>query len=85
MKIYICKKSLVLDCYDDDGYLVENSTLTIDVGEVYKVVSRPYNLVAPNSHIHLERIESAKKTWCEISATTLEEHFEERESQKKGV
>ena len=36
MKRYKCKKSFCVDKYDDDGFLIENSSVVIDKGKIYE-------------------------------------------------
>ncbi len=36
MKRYKCKKPLILDKYDDDGFWIENEQAIVEVGEVYE-------------------------------------------------
>ena len=37
MKQYKCKKSFCVDKYDDDGFLIENSSVVIDKGKIYEL------------------------------------------------
>ena len=34
---YKCKKSFCVDRYDEDGFLIENSSIVIDEGKAYEL------------------------------------------------
>lgn len=76
---YICKKTLALDTYDDDGFLVENKETLIDVGEVFELSDRTYNHVASNNYPRLEN----GSRWLEISPETLVKHFKAQLAQEE--
>lgn len=72
---YKCIKPLLLDRYDDDGFLEEENAVQIEVGEVFEVDSDTcdYLLIADKPALRLE----STRHWIEIYPDTLAEHFEE--------
>ena len=79
MKKFKCIKPLILDKYDDDGFLLENEQAIVDIGEVYETCE-DYNerlFVACKPAIHLERVHENIDSWIEIYPETLKEYFEE--------
>ena len=78
MKTYRCKKQLMLDKYDDDGYLIEDEQCIIEVGEIYETCEDYDRLYIANSPaIHLVKVHKHIMHWIEIYPETLEEYFEE--------
>lgn len=73
MKNYICIKPLQLECYDDDGFVVENKYFWVSKGEVLQRSDGKFRCVGGNDSIRLEN----DNQWLEISPETLKEHFEE--------
>ena len=75
MKRYKCIKPLLLDSYDDDGFLEEENAMQIEVGEVYEMDDDTcdYLLIASKPALRLENA----RNWIEIYPDTLAEHFEE--------
>lgn len=52
MKRYKCKKSFCVDKYDDDGFLIENSSVVIDKGKIYEFNDSDHTIIG--GEIHLE-------------------------------
>lgn len=77
MKTYRCKKQLMLDKYDDDGFLIENEVAFVEVGEIFETCEDYDLYIACKPAIHLELVHENIRTWIEISPETLAEHFEE--------
>lgn len=72
MNKYRCKKSFVVDEYDGDGFLIENSQTVIEEGSIYELGK---NGTIIGGEIHLDNIEDG--SWLEITKEALEEYFEE--------
>ena len=81
MKKYKCIKPLILDKYDDDGFLIENEQAIVDIDEIYETCQDydEHLLVACKPAIHLERVHENIDSWIEIYPETLKEYFEEVE------
>jgi hypothetical protein len=75
MKQYKCTKPLLLDRYDDNGFLEEEDAMLIEVGEIYDIDDDTcdYLLVANKPALRLEN----ERHWIEIYPDTLAEHFKE--------
>ena len=74
MTRYKCIKPLLLDRYDDNGFLEEENATQIEVGEVFEVDDESdYLLIAKKPALRLE----STRHWIEIYPDTLAEHFEE--------
>lgn len=73
MKQYKCKKSFCVDKYDDDGFLIENSSVVIDKGKIYELDDGNHKIIG--GEIHLDSDEGG--SWLEITKEHLEEYFEE--------
>lgn len=73
MKQYKCKKSFCVDKYDDDGFLIENSSVVIDKGKIYEIDDGNHTIIG--GEIHLDSDEDG--SWLEITKEHLEEYFEE--------
>ena len=72
MKKYRCKKSFVVDEYDADGFLIENSQMVIEKGSIYELDKNGSIL---GLEVHLDNTENG--SWLEITKEDLEECFEE--------
>ena len=79
MKKYRCKKDLILDYYDADGFSDDSKQIEINVGDIYE-----YNedcqdtlIVACKPAIHLYLVNDNIHQWIEIYPETLAEYFEE--------
>lgn len=84
MKNYICIKTLQLECYDEDGFVIENKYSEVGEGEIFQRSEEKFRCVGGIDSIRLENDEQ----WLEISAETLKEHFEEiadRPNEKGGA
>ncbi len=79
MKRYKCKKALVLDCCDDDGFLIENKQHVVMVGDIYEYDEENQEplITAAKPAVHLERRRKKSYDYIEIYPETLAEHFEE--------
>ncbi len=71
---YKCKKSFCVDRYDEDGFLIENSSIVIDEGKVYELDESGYMMIGGSDHIHLDSVDDG--SWLEITKGTLKECFE---------
>lgn len=69
-KNYICKKELMLETFDDNGFDT-GEYLAIEVGEIYQRTDEEYRLIG--GEVRLDN----KRRWVEISEETLAEFFEE--------
>lgn len=74
MKKYKCKKSFCVDKYDDDGFLIENSTVVIEKGKVYELNESDYMMIGGRDHVHIDAVDDG--SWLEITKGTLKECFE---------
>lgn len=72
MKKYRCKKGLVVDKYDGDGFLIPNKVKIVDEGEVYSVDESGSTMIGGEVHLDGEN-----GSWLELSRESLEEFFEE--------
>lgn len=75
MKQYKCKKSFCVDKYDDDGFLIENSSVVIDKGKIYELDDGNHIIIG--GEIHLDSVEDEDGSWLEITKEHLKEYFEE--------
>jgi len=71
MICYICKKELVLNRYDDDGFWTERR-LRVKPGTVFALSGNDKMYIAGNRCVHLDAPDG---TWIEVSENTLKEHF----------
>lgn len=74
MKRYRCKKTFCLDGYDEDGFLIENSVMIIEVGKVYELDESGTMMIGGKDHVHLDAVDD--NSWMEITKETLEECFD---------
>lgn len=74
MKRYRCKKTFCLDGYDEDGFLIENSVMIIEVGKVYELDESGTMMIGGKDHVHLDAVDD--NSWIEITKETLEECFD---------
>ena len=74
MKKYKCKKSFCVDKYDDDGFLIEDSTVVIEKGKVYELNESDYMMIGGRDHVHIDAVDDG--SWLEITKGTLKECFE---------
>lgn len=74
-RFYVCVKSFRLECYDDDGYVIENKYAEIKKGEIFKKSEDEYRFVGGNDTIKLEN----DGRWVEILPETLAKYFEPTE------
>lgn len=72
MKIYKCKKTLIAEKYDDEGYWQPCKRMEIKPGTVLQESREPLQIAAEPC-IRLKN----KEIWLEITPETLAEHFEE--------
>lgn len=76
-QIYECRQELMLDTYDEDGYLIDGKYFVVPVGSRWKVQESDtlLNILGNEDNIHLDRVWKSKKAktyqWIEIS----KEHF----------
>ena len=76
MKIYRCKQPMFLAKYDDNGFLIENKSIKVEVGEEFELEESPSRIIGGT--VHLDRVDG--KRWLEMDETTLKEYFEEVEN-----
>lgn len=74
MKRYKCTKSFCVDKYDDDGFLIENSSIAIEEGKVYELDESGHMMIGGKDHVHLDAVDDG--SWLEITKGTLEECFD---------
>lgn len=75
---YRCIKEETFDCCDDDGFLVENKSITIPVGSIWQ--ESPYMIAGGKDNVHLVREDVEDMVaWCEPLKENFKEHFEEIE------
>lgn len=72
MKIYRCKKTLITEQYNEEGYWQPCQRMEIKPGTVLQESRKPLQIGAAPC-IRLEN----KEIWLEIMPETLAEHFEE--------
>ena len=72
---YKCKKTFLLDRYDDDGFYVEDYT-QVNEGDLFELCEDPFRVV--DGEIRLVGIRTTNYgQWLEISKETLAMYFEE--------
>ena len=71
MRNYICIKPLQLECYDDDGFVIENKYSEVTEGEVFQKSEEKFRCIGGTDSIRLEN----DKQWLEITEETLNEYF----------
>ena len=71
MKRYKCIKSFCVDNYDEDGFLIENSSTIIEDGKIYEMDESGHTMIG--GEVHLDAIDDG--SWLEISKEHLEECF----------
>ena len=69
---YKCKKTFLLDRYDDDGFCVEDYT-QVNEGELFELCEDLFRVIG--GEIRLVGINNGQ--WLEISKETLAIYFEE--------
>ena len=67
-------KSFMIDSYDDDGFLIENSPRVVDEGEVYTLDETGSTVIGGEVHLDHEN-----GSWLEITRDSLNEYFKEVE------
>lgn len=72
MKIYKCKKTLIAEKYNEEGYWQPCQRMEIKPGTVLRESRKPLQIGAAPC-IRLEN----KEIWLELIPDTLAEHFEE--------
>lgn len=72
MKRYKCIKSFCVDKYDGDGFMIENSVVVIDEGEIYELDDSDHTIIG--GEVHLDSIDDG--SWLEITKEILEEYFD---------
>jgi len=75
MKQYKCTKSLSIQKYDEDCFIIENECMEIAVGEIWTVEEQTVNLIGGRDSIHL----ACDLNWIEIEPNTLNAYFEPTE------
>lgn len=73
MKQYKCKKPFVVDKYDTDGFLIENSGVVIEKGKIYELDDSGHTMIG--GEIHLDSVDDG--SWLEITKDHLDEFFEQ--------
>ena len=72
MKKYRCIKAFVVDNYDADGFLIENSAHVIEEGEVYTLDETGSTIIGGEVHLDHEN-----GSWLELTKDSLKKYFEE--------
>lgn len=75
MKRYKCIKSFCVDNYDEDGFLIENSSTVIEEGKIYELYESGHTMIG--GEVHLDAIDNG--SWLEITKEHLKEYFDEVE------
>lgn len=73
---YRCTKQLLLDSYDDDGFLTEESSEFVEPGEVFEHDETDFRCVGGSETVRLTQDGQCWR-WLEILPETLHEYFEE--------
>lgn len=71
MKKYKCKKSVSVESYDADGFLIPNNEIIVEEGEIYELDKSGITLIGGEVHL-----DSSNGSWLEISKEHLKELFE---------
>lgn len=71
MKKYRCIEAFVVDNYDADGFLIENSSQVIEEGEIYTLDETGSTIIGGEVHLDHEN-----GLWLELTKDTLNEYFE---------
>lgn len=71
-KRYVCKKPLVVQRYDQDGFHMPGRAIVVEPGT--ELCKNGMLFLADPPAVRLEGVDGL---WMEIAPNTLEEHFEE--------
>lgn len=74
MKSYKCTKPFCVDIFDEDGFLIENSSIVIEEGKVYELNESGHMMIGGTDHVHLDNVDDG--SWLEITKGTLKRMFE---------
>ena len=66
---YKCKKSFCVDRYDEDGFLIENSSIVIDEGKAYELDESGHMMIGGQDHVHIDAVDYG--SWLEITKKHL--------------
>lgn len=72
---YKCIKDFSVDKYDDDGFLIENEYVNIEIGSVWEAGDAYNMMIGGLDHIHLENINDY--SWLEIPKEMIDEYFKQ--------
>lgn len=71
---YKCKKSFCVYKYDNDGFIIENTTMTIEEGKIYELDESGYMIIGGQDYVHIDAVDD--DSWLEITKGTLKECFD---------
>lgn len=72
MKKYRCKKAFVVECYDDEGFMLPDKEEIINEGDIYILDESGSTIIGTDVHLDGE-----DGSWIELSHTSFAELFEE--------
>ena len=72
---YKCIKDFSVDKYDDNGFLIENEYVNIEIGSVWEAGDAYNMMIGGLDHIHLENINDY--SWLEIPKEMIDEYFKQ--------
>ena len=78
MKRYKCIKNFCVDRCDEDGFLIENSSVVIEKGKIYELDESGHTIIG--GEVHLDSVDDG--SWLEIARECLEEYFKLLEERK---
>ena len=71
---YKCKKSFCVDRYDEDGFLIENSSIVIEKEKLMNQMKAVHMMIGGQDHVHIDAVDYG--SWLEITKKHFEEYFE---------
>lgn len=70
---YKCIKDFSVAKYDDDGFLIENEYVNIEIGSVWEAGDADNMMIGGLDHIHLDNINDY--SWLEIPKEMIDKYF----------
>lgn len=75
--VYKCKESFTLPKYDEDGSLMEDENVLINVGDKFEISRNRLELARVKPAIKLICTDIHNPIWINVLPETIEKYFEE--------
>ncbi len=75
--VYKCKESFTLPKYDEDGSIMEDEQIIINVGDKFEISKNRSELASIKPAIKLISINIHNPIWINVLSDTIREYFEE--------